>query len=239
MTEQTVTIIVAVVAALGSTMTALIGWLAKRGVNYLDEKTKVLDEASEIQRKEAIKNKIVDTVTLVARSTMQTYVDEIKGMKEGLPANARQVHRAAAPRRDRGRSRRARDRGRGRGRQDQVGKKTARRGHGLSGLAPKIADKAGALLGLERKQGVLITRGVPEPSLALELFETKGKNWLASGWSLDAITTTDRGGLGIAKDMFENDGIEVDLGAYVTQGYREMFQGEFDPALGVGLSVRF
>ena len=85
---------------------------------------------------------------------------------------------------------------------------------------------------------MLITRGVPEPSLALELFETKGKNWLASGWSLDAITTTDRVGLGIAKDLFEGDGIEVDLGAYVTQGYREMFQREFDPALGVGLSVR-
>ena len=82
MTEQTVTIIVAVIAALGSTMTALIGWLAKRGVNYIDEKTKILDEASEIQRKETIKNKIVDTVTLVARSTMQTYVDEIKAKNE-------------------------------------------------------------------------------------------------------------------------------------------------------------
>ena len=40
-----------------------------------------MDEASELQRKEAIKNKIVDTVTLVARATMQTYVDEVKARK--------------------------------------------------------------------------------------------------------------------------------------------------------------
>jgi vacuolar-type H+-ATPase subunit I/STV1 len=78
MSETTATIIVAVVTALGSVITALIGWLARKGVNFMDQKTKVLDEASELQRKEAIKNKIVDTVTLVARATMQTYVDEVK-----------------------------------------------------------------------------------------------------------------------------------------------------------------
>ena len=64
--------------SLGSVITALIGWLVRKGVGYLDKKTKVLDEASEVQRKEAIKNKVVDAVTLVARATMQTYVDEVK-----------------------------------------------------------------------------------------------------------------------------------------------------------------
>jgi|GEM_PF-6920212 len=81
MSETTVTIIVAVIAALGSAITALIGWLARKGMNYVDKKTKVLDEASQVQRKEAIKSKIVDTVTLVARATMQTYVDEVKTRK--------------------------------------------------------------------------------------------------------------------------------------------------------------
>ncbi|MBW2147150.1 MAG: hypothetical protein JRI22_09040 [Deltaproteobacteria bacterium] len=80
--ESWVTIIVTAVAALGSIITALIGWAAKKGVNYLDEKTKVLDEASEIERKEAIKKRIVDTVTLVTRATMQTYVDEVKAKNE-------------------------------------------------------------------------------------------------------------------------------------------------------------
>jgi hypothetical protein len=78
MSETTATIVVAAITALGSVITAIFGWLARKGMNYLDEKTKVLDEASELQRKEAIKNKIVDTVTLVARATMQTYVDEVK-----------------------------------------------------------------------------------------------------------------------------------------------------------------
>ncbi len=30
-------------------ITPLFGWAAKKGVNYLDDKTKVLDEASEIE----------------------------------------------------------------------------------------------------------------------------------------------------------------------------------------------
>jgi hypothetical protein len=81
MSETTATIIVAVITALGSVITALLGWLARKGVGYLDKKTKVLDEAGELQRKEALKNKIVDTVTLVARATMQTYVDEVKAAK--------------------------------------------------------------------------------------------------------------------------------------------------------------
>ncbi|MBW2147149.1 MAG: hypothetical protein JRI22_09035 [Deltaproteobacteria bacterium] len=80
---------------------------------------------------------------------------------------------------------------------------------------------------------------MPEPSLAFELLETKGKRWLTSGWSLDAITTMERGGLGIAKDLFKGHGLEVDMGAYLTQDYQGMFQGRFDPALGMGLSVRF
>ncbi len=78
MSEATVTIIVAVITTLGTVITAAIGWLARRGVNYLDQKTKVLDEADEIQRKEAMKQRIIDVVTLAARATMQTYVDEIK-----------------------------------------------------------------------------------------------------------------------------------------------------------------
>jgi hypothetical protein len=81
MSETVVTLIVTVISVLGAAITALVGWLTKKGVNFLDKKTSVLDAESEIQRKEAIKNKIVDTVTLVARSTMQTYVDEVKARK--------------------------------------------------------------------------------------------------------------------------------------------------------------
>jgi len=49
----------------------------------------------------------------------------------------------------------------------------------------------------------------------------------------------DRGGLGIAKDLFKGKGLEVDMGAYLTQDYQGMFQGELNPALGVGLNFQF
>lgn len=78
MSETTVTIVVAVITTLGSVIVAGIGWLTRKGVNYLDQKTKVLDEASELQKKEAMKQRLIDVVTLSARATMQTYVDEIK-----------------------------------------------------------------------------------------------------------------------------------------------------------------
>ena len=75
--------------------------------------------------------------------------------------------------------------------------------------------------------------------MAWEILETKGRNWFSSGWSLDAITTSSRGGLGIAKDVYKTESIEVDLGAYVTEEYEDLLKGEFDPELGVGLSISF
>jgi len=71
------------------------------------------------------------------------------------------------------------------------------------------------------------------------LFETKGEHWLTSGWSLDAVATPARAGLGVAKDLYTRGSLEVDLGAYVTQDYDRLSRGKFDPALGVGLAIRF
>ncbi len=84
-----------------------------------------------------------------------------------------------------------------------------------------------------------MTRGEVEPSTAWELWESKVKSWVARGWSLDVITTTARGGVGIAKDLVKRPGLEVDLGAYVTQDYEGLFGGRFDPQLGVGLNASF
>ena len=78
MSETTVTILVTVITALGSVITGLFGWLARKGVSFVDAKTKLLDETHERERKETLKQRIVDAVTLTARATMQTYVDEIK-----------------------------------------------------------------------------------------------------------------------------------------------------------------
>ena len=78
MSETTVTIIVAVIAALGSVITAIVARLARRGVDLLDAKTKFLDEAGQLRRKEDLKNRIVEVAEIAVRSTMQTYVDEVK-----------------------------------------------------------------------------------------------------------------------------------------------------------------
>ena len=78
MEQSTVAIIVAVVTALGSVIAAFVGWLAKRGVDYLDKKTSVLDDANQLVKKDALKERIVEVVTIAVKSTMQTFVDDIK-----------------------------------------------------------------------------------------------------------------------------------------------------------------
>ena len=78
MSETTVAIVVAVIGALGSVITAIVARLARRGVDYLDAKTKILDDASQARRKEEIKSRIVEVAEIAVRSTMQTYVDEVK-----------------------------------------------------------------------------------------------------------------------------------------------------------------
>lgn len=87
-----------------------------------------------------------------------------------------------------------------------------------------------------------MTAGRAEPSLAVEILarRARGGPWLTSGWSLDAITTPTRGGLGIAKDLSRRRaGLGVNLGAYATQSYSGLLRGRLDPAIGVGLNVRF
>lgn len=84
-----------------------------------------------------------------------------------------------------------------------------------------------------------MTEGLQEPSMAWELWESKGDSWLTDGWSFDVITTDKRGGIGIAKDLYESEALSVDLGAYVTQDYEGLFQGDINPRIGMGMSVSF
>jgi hypothetical protein len=98
---------------------------------------------------------------------------------------------------------------------------------------------ASDLLSLKSKQGILMTEGEQEPYMAWELYESEGKSWLSDGWSFDVITTDKRGGIGIAKDIYESETLNVDLGAYVTQEYEGLFQGNIEPKFGMGLSVGF
>ena len=78
MSQTTVTIIVALIGALGSAITLFVGWLTRKGLSYLDAKTRFMDDANQLQKKEALKRRTVEAVELAVRSTMQTYVDELK-----------------------------------------------------------------------------------------------------------------------------------------------------------------
>lgn len=53
------------------------------------------------------------------------------------------------------------------------------------------------------------------------------------------MTTPTRSCLGVAKDLYRRSGLEVDLGAYVTQDYTELFRARLRPGLGLGLHVGF
>ena len=102
-------------------------------------------------------------------------------------------------------------------------------------LVRQIGDK----LPFRPKYGVLVTEHTPQESVAFELVETKGSKWATSGWSLDALATHERAGLGIAKDLFASHGFELDAGVYATQTYKDIFGGKLAPQVGIGVHVSF
>lgn len=96
-------------------------------------------------------------------------------------------------------------------------------------------------LPFETKYGVLVSGGVPQESVAFELAGVRGRSHssLTAGWSLDAITTRDRAGLGIAKDLYVSRVLDLDAGVYATQSYEDIFRGRFSPQFGVGVHLSF
>jgi hypothetical protein len=56
----------------------LATWLAKKFLNWIDAKTKWLDDENDLLVKSRLKARIVDLVGLAVRSTGQTYVDALK-----------------------------------------------------------------------------------------------------------------------------------------------------------------
>lgn len=103
----------------------------------------------------------------------------------------------------------------------------------------QVADRLLGNLPVPLKYGVLIGDHAPEESVALELVETKGTHWFTRGWSLDAIGTRERAGLGVAKDVLDSNPFELDAGIYATQPYDDIFRGKFNPRLGIGIHLRF
>jgi len=111
----------------------------------------------------------------------------------------------------------------------------------VSGHVFNLVRQIGDRLPDAAKYGVLVTEDSPQESVAFELIESRGGSGTAlrQGWSLDAVATRERAGLGVAKDLFASHGFEVDAGVYATQRYEDIFRGKLDPQLGIGMHVSF
>lgn len=68
-------------AALITALVALLTWGMKKGLAYLDAKTKFLDGESQAKTKEHVKAEIIDAVVVSVSATAQCYVDAIKAAK--------------------------------------------------------------------------------------------------------------------------------------------------------------
>ena len=72
----------------------------------------------------------------------------------------------------------------------------------------------------------------------MELVESSSDRVLLDGWSLDAYVSNKRGGLGIAKDIYKNDIVEVDAGVYVTKRLKDLLDFKIKPNVSFGISGR-
>ena len=82
MSELMTLLVVTLIGALGTVLTVLLAKLTKKGLDYLDARTSWLDTGVAALKKEALKNRIVEVVTLTARATNQTFVDDLKAKAE-------------------------------------------------------------------------------------------------------------------------------------------------------------
>ena len=81
-------------------------------------------------------------------------------------------------------------------------------------------------------------KNVRDTGISIELIESTSRSWLLDGWSLDAYGSSRRCGLGVAKDIFETDLIQVDAGVYATKRLVDLVKTHVTPDLSFGISVK-
>ena len=62
---------------------------------------------------------------------------------------------------------------------------------------------------------------------------------MLDGWSLDLYKSRKRGGLGVSKDIFKNDKIEIDTGVFVTKRLHHLLNYKIRPDVAIGISGRW
>ena len=73
----------------------------------------------------------------------------------------------------------------------------------------------------------------------MEVVESSSENVLLDGWSLDVYGSKKRGGLGIAKDIYKTDVVEIDAGVYATKRLTDLLDMKIKPDVSIGISGRW
>lgn len=73
----------------------------------------------------------------------------------------------------------------------------------------------------------------------MEVIESSSKHVLLDGWSVDIYGSKKRGGLGIAKDIYKNEVVEIDAGIYATKRLKNLLDLKIKPDVSIGISGRW
>lgn len=87
------------------------------------------------------------------------------------------------------------------------------------------------------KGTVLIDKeGEYETGVSIELIDSESDKWILDGWSVDAFGSKKSLGLGVAKDLWKNDSVEIDAGVYATRSLKDFFTSKAVNDIKIGLS---
>lgn len=70
----------------------------------------------------------------------------------------------------------------------------------------------------------------------MEVVESESDKWILDGWSLDLYGSKEKFGLGVAKDIYSNDWIEIDAGIYAVRSMVDFFKAGEPTDIRVGFS---
>ena len=81
--------------------------------------------------------------------------------------------------------------------------------------------------------------GANDLGVSIEILEIKGEKYLFSGWSLDIYASKNRAGLGIAKDIYDSDFFEVDVGLYASRRLKDFLDSKTEISVGFSAGWKF
>jgi len=75
-----------------------------------------------------------------------------------------------------------------------------------------------------------------EAGLSIEIIESKSDIFILDGWSFDIFGGKKNLGIGIAKDLYFLNSMEIDAGVYITKEASKIFNSSCPSEIKVGLS---